>query len=141
MKSDRSERAKNEVRVELKYCEGCGGLGIRECGGGQVYCDHCTARMEELAISGTNLPQVQDRPSRSPSLPVGRRSLLDDAATSGHGRNRMDLNDAELDDSDSTDFDCDGFDCDDVESDDLDSDEQDSDELDAMAWTAVGGAA
>jgi len=74
MKSDRTGKAKNETRVELKYCEGCGGLGIRECGGGRVYCDDCTRKMAELPVSKTA--------SRRPVLPVGNRSVLHDCADS-----------------------------------------------------------
>ena len=74
MKSDRTNQAKNEQRVELKYCEGCGGLGIRECGGGRVYCDDCTRKLAEQAVSKT--------PSRRPTLPIGKRSVLDDCADS-----------------------------------------------------------
>ncbi len=75
MKSDRTGKAKNEQRVELKYCEGCGGLGIRECGGGRVYCDDCTRKLAELAVSKTT--------SRRPTLPIGKRNVLDDCADAG----------------------------------------------------------
>jgi hypothetical protein len=75
MKNDRTNKPKNEQRVELKYCEGCGGLGVRECGGGQVYCDDCARKMAELPVSTT--------PSRRPTLPVGRPSALRDFADSG----------------------------------------------------------
>jgi hypothetical protein len=37
-----------DVKVELKYCERCGALGVRECGGGVVYCDHCLIEVAEL---------------------------------------------------------------------------------------------
>jgi hypothetical protein len=74
MKSDRTNQRKNEQRVELKYCEGCGGLGVRECGGGQVYCDDCARKLAELPVSTT--------PSRRPILPVGRRSTLGDCTHS-----------------------------------------------------------
>jgi|SRR5271170_2414294 len=72
MKSDRMHKPKNEQRVELKYCEGCGGLGIRECGGGQVYCNDCLRKIAELPVAKT--------PSRRPTLPIGRRSRLGDCA-------------------------------------------------------------
>jgi hypothetical protein len=73
MKNDRTNRPKNEQRVELKYCEGCGGLGVRECGGGQVYCNDCLRKMAELPVSKT--------PSRRPILPIGRRSTLGDCVS------------------------------------------------------------
>ncbi len=84
MKSDRTNKPKNELRVELKYCEGCGGLGLRECGAGQVYCDDCARKMAELPVSKT--------PSRRPTLPVGRPSVPN---------NRADYNQPDYDDADS----------------------------------------
>lgn len=98
MKSDRTNKPKNEERVELKYCEGCGGLGIRECGGGQVYCNDCLRKMAELPVSKT--------PSRRPILPVGRRSTLGDHADpSERGSNRPDSNEPDSGYSDSEDLD------------------------------------
>ena len=41
---------KNELRVELKYCERCGVLWLRDPSAGQVYCGHCRPRMDELPI-------------------------------------------------------------------------------------------
>jgi hypothetical protein len=93
MKSDRSNKPKNEQRVELKYCEGCGGLGIRECGGGQVYCNDCLRKMAELPVSKT--------PSRRPTLPIGRRSTLGDCADpSERDSDRPDSDDSESEDLD-----------------------------------------
>jgi Zn-finger nucleic acid-binding protein len=45
VKRDRSEV---EVRLELKYCERCGGLWLRPAGGGQTYCVGCARQMAEL---------------------------------------------------------------------------------------------
>ena len=138
MKDDRTGKAKNERRVELKYCEGCGGLGVRECGGGQVYCDSCAHKMEELAVSRTGSGgalsrQTPLRPklSRSPILPVGKRSQLDEAVVP-QGK---DFHEAE--------FDSGGFgesDSDDFGADEFDSDDFDCDDLDAMARSAGGAA-
>lgn len=91
MKNDRTNKPRNEQRVELKYCEGCGGLGIRECGGGQVYCNDCLRKMAELPVSKT--------PSRRPILPVGRRSTLGDCAGEPDS-NRPDSDDSEPEDLD-----------------------------------------
>jgi hypothetical protein len=93
MKSDYTNKPKNEQRVELKYCEGCGGLGVRECGGGQVYCDDCARKMAELPVSKT--------PSRRPTLPVGRRSALGDYA----GSRDVDSDELNQDDADSNNLD------------------------------------
>jgi hypothetical protein len=38
------------VGVELKYCEHCGGLWVREKGTGVVYCDKCRAKVEDLPV-------------------------------------------------------------------------------------------
>ena len=70
MKKNRTDNARNELRVELKYCERCGCLCLRECGEGQVYCDDCLPRVAELP------PPRQTR--TSPQLPIGRRAFLDD---------------------------------------------------------------
>jgi hypothetical protein len=85
---DQQGKAKSEQRVELKYCEGCGGLGVRECGGGQVYCNDCAGKLAEMA--GTK------KTSRRPTLPVGKRSQLDDCA----GPNGPDLDDTDINDLD-----------------------------------------
>jgi hypothetical protein len=58
----------NEMRVELKYCERCGVLWLRDPSGGQVYCDYCRPRMDEL-------PVRKKRPG-SIRLACGRRPLL-----------------------------------------------------------------
>jgi len=57
----------NEMRVELKYCEHCGGLWVRE-GGAGVYCEKCQPKIADLAI-----PKRQ----RRPKLPVGRRTVVE----------------------------------------------------------------
>ena len=42
------------VRLELKYCERCGGLWMRTWGTEEVYCPSCAAEMLELpAARGT----------------------------------------------------------------------------------------
>ena len=72
MKGNRIDR-KNETRVELKYCEHCGGLWVRE-GGGGVYCERCAPKIADLPI-----PERQ----RRPKLPVGRLTAVEgyDAVT------------------------------------------------------------
>lgn len=59
----------NSVRVELKYCEHCGGLWVRE-GGGGVYCGKCQDKVSELPV-----------PKKKPGkvvLPAGTRTVVDD---------------------------------------------------------------
>jgi hypothetical protein len=38
----------NELSLELKYCERCGGLWLRPAGGKQVYCAVCGREIAEL---------------------------------------------------------------------------------------------
>jgi hypothetical protein len=56
MNKERRGKGKNEVGVELKYCEHCGSLWVRECGAG-VYCNKCERKVAEL-------PVVKERPGR-----------------------------------------------------------------------------
>ena len=60
----------NELkRLELKYCERCGGLWVRECGAGVVYCDHCQRSMAELPIPKKKPQRVM--------LPVQKTPLVE----------------------------------------------------------------
>lgn len=40
------------VRLELKYCEGCGGLLLRRSGTPVVYCGSCANVLREMPIPG-----------------------------------------------------------------------------------------
>ena len=64
MSSHRHNNNSGEVRMELKYCEHCGGLWVRERGAGVVYCDKCQGQLEEM-------PMRKGKPKRV-RLPVGR---------------------------------------------------------------------
>ena len=70
MRRNLEDEDKEEVRVELKYCEHCGGLWVRECGAGVVYCANCQAKVADLPIPKKKL--------RRPTLPVGRRTLVEE---------------------------------------------------------------
>jgi len=83
MKRSQKENAKEAVRLELKYCEHCGGLWLRECGAGVVYCGNCQRRVADL-------PVPKKRPQRV-TLPVRRRALVDDYAVEEGGRLELDL--------------------------------------------------
>ena len=48
MKSEHKDKGNNDVEVELKYCEHCGSLWVRERGAGTVYCDKCQPKVAEL---------------------------------------------------------------------------------------------
>ena len=65
-----SDGKKGPVGVELKYCEHCGGLFVRERGAGVVYCDACQPKVADLPTPKRKTPgRLQ--------LPVGRRSVVE----------------------------------------------------------------
>jgi hypothetical protein len=73
MKSNRKDNRKqhNEsTRMELKYCEHCGSLWLRESGAETVYCERCQPEVAEL-------PAAKKRPGRV-TLPVGNSPVIDD---------------------------------------------------------------
>jgi len=70
MKGDSKGEKKNEVRVELKYCEHCGGLWVRERGAGEVYCDTCQPKVADLPIPKKRASKV--------TLPVRRHTLVEE---------------------------------------------------------------
>ena len=83
MKNTRKGGENEEVRMELKYCESCGGLWLRECGAGVVYCGNCQAKVADLPI-----------PKKKPQrliLPVGRRAVVEDYENDEGGQGESDL--------------------------------------------------
>jgi len=78
-----SRDASNELRVELKYCERCGILCVRESGGGQVYCGSCLLELAELPP-----PRLA---RSSPQLPVGRPTFVDDDELDFSDLNELDM--------------------------------------------------
>ena len=69
MKRNRKDSEKT-VRLELKYCEHCGGLWLRECGAGVVYCVNCLPRIAEL-------PAARKSEKERIILPVRGRTVVD----------------------------------------------------------------
>ena len=69
MSSDPRDK-KGSVGVELKYCEHCGGLWVRERGSGIVYCGRCRPRVADL-------PAPKTKPGRI-MLPVGPPTAVED---------------------------------------------------------------
>lgn len=69
MRSD-SEDKKIEVRMELKYCEHCGALWIREPGMGIVYCANCRPKVADL-------PMPKKKPTRA-RLPVRPYAVVEE---------------------------------------------------------------
>ena len=70
MKKNRKSKEDNEVGVELKYCEHCGSLWVRERGAG-VYCKKCEAQVADL-------PKPAKKWKRPPVLPVRSQTVVDD---------------------------------------------------------------
>ena len=50
------------VELELKYCERCGGLWLRECGVQTPYCTSCVTALADCAV-----PRTRKRPPRLPA--------------------------------------------------------------------------
>jgi hypothetical protein len=59
---------KREIGMELKYCEHCGGLWVRERGSG-VYCERCERALAEL-------PAAKKKPGRI-MLPIHPPTAID----------------------------------------------------------------
>ncbi len=66
------EEKQTSLRVELKYCEACGGLQLRPVGSGLVFCPRCEIRLSEERVP---LLQPLKRSRRKPRLPYGRVDL------------------------------------------------------------------
>lgn len=60
----------NEVRMELKYCEHCGGLWLRESGAGVVYCENCRPKVDDLPLPKRK-PERIVLPVRQPTVVEG----------------------------------------------------------------------
>ena len=70
MRSNHDGNKSNEVGVELKYCEHCGGLWVRERGAGTVYCEKCQPKVADLPA-----PKMK---RRRPALPVRPSTTVED---------------------------------------------------------------
>ena len=79
----RSPRGQN-MRVELKYCEHCGGLWVREAGAG-VYCATCEPKVADLPVpkkrsSRLILPQQENTVANGIRRDMAEDSLEMEAA-------------------------------------------------------------
>jgi uncharacterized Zn finger protein (UPF0148 family) len=70
MNGSHSNNKSGSIRVELKYCEHCGGLWVRE-GDGGVYCEKCQDRIADMPIP-------RRKRSGNAALPVRRESVMAD---------------------------------------------------------------
>lgn len=73
MRRSRDDEGNQIVRVELKYCERCGALWVRECGAGVMYCEKCQSEVAELPIPTSRKPGRKQRLT----LPARRRTLIE----------------------------------------------------------------
>jgi uncharacterized Zn finger protein (UPF0148 family) len=48
------------IRLELKYCEQCGGLLLRRTGEAVVFCASCARRVKELPVARKRGPAKQE---------------------------------------------------------------------------------
>jgi hypothetical protein len=71
MSSNHKKENQKHVRVELKYCEHCGGLWVRE-GGAGVYCDRCAPKVADLPAPKKGAGRL--------TLPVAKRPAVEESA-------------------------------------------------------------
>ncbi len=83
MKEARENESTGEVRMELKYCERCGGLWLRPTDGGQIYCAACGRAMAELP------PASYDRMG-GPRMPQGPRWEFDEGVGESYEEDEYD---------------------------------------------------
>lgn len=69
MTGNHSGANRTSVRMELKYCEHCGGLWVRE-GGAGVYCEKCQEKVANLPIPKKKAGRIV--------LPIGRNTVVDE---------------------------------------------------------------
>jgi Zn-finger nucleic acid-binding protein len=75
-KAKANDKSRHEERLELKYCERCGGLWLRPVDSGQIYCVACGRAMAEL-------PPASREPETA-QLPRGPRWGADDGDCDGY---------------------------------------------------------
>jgi hypothetical protein len=56
-----TEMEGQEIQVELKYCERCGGLWLRLQGTEGIYCDACRMRLDAMPDPGKPRPRKARR--------------------------------------------------------------------------------
>ena len=78
-----SEGEAGREQVELKYCERCGGLFLREPGAGVVYCASCVARLTTDDWTEVIFPgdRRRLRPARLPRGPKAGKEELQGMAS------------------------------------------------------------
>jgi len=100
----KSEGEGNEVGMELKYCEHCGGLWVRERGAGTIYCDRCQSKVADLPAPRKRrgrliLPVRAHTAVEEYSVEVDRENAaeMDAPSRDAPGRDAPDLDASDLD--------------------------------------------
>ena len=83
MKGKEKDGESQVVRMELKYCERCGSLWLRESGAGVVYCGSCQVEVAEL-------PVPKKKPKRV-KVPMRRHTVVEDYGFESANADEMDL--------------------------------------------------
>jgi len=83
MKTKKKKGKNDAVRMELKYCEHCGSLWLRESGAGNVYCETCQPKVAQL-------PPPKKYPGKI-ALPLAKRALVDQFEIESEELLEMDL--------------------------------------------------
>jgi Zn-finger nucleic acid-binding protein len=73
MKKNGSGNEISGMQVELKYCEHCGGLWLRQYGIEQVYCASCVPRIAELPAPSKQPQTVKLSPG--PNVDLNGRGI------------------------------------------------------------------
>ncbi|MGO9403211.1 MAG: hypothetical protein ACLPVW_07050 [Terriglobales bacterium] len=68
-----SEMEGEEIQVELKYCERCGGLWLRRRGSEGVYCASCRVHVEAMPAPEEAGEASSQRKARLPGTSGGRQ--------------------------------------------------------------------
>ncbi len=79
----KNDAKKQGMRMELKYCEHCGGLWVRESGAGVVYCENCLPKVADL-------PEPRIKHTRI-NLPVRERTAIEEVAIGMGDNDKMDF--------------------------------------------------
>ncbi len=70
-----------QVKMDLKVCEGCGGLWVRNGGEPGVYCRHCTVTLAEFPA-----PLAKRAIERKKRAAIHRLELVPQRCQSGGAR-------------------------------------------------------
>ncbi len=80
-----SRMERQEIRVELKYCERCGGLWMRPQGADGVYCASCRAGLAAMPDPREAPPRkARRRKARAQVQKVAQREDLQNSARIDH---------------------------------------------------------